>query len=108
MQRIRVDQHALKIPLTQQLLKDRALIVLPRGVAGLGECNAHACGVQRHLSNERVTATVGGFDRTAQGVAVTHQLIKIGCTTWDLSNRPVTDGAADGGDVYVQEEIAKG
>ena len=74
-------------------------MILSRGVAGLGDRHAQGCGVQRHLSNERRPTAGGGFDRASQGLAVTHQLIKICCTTWDLSDHPVPDDAADGGDV---------
>jgi hypothetical protein len=31
-----------------------------------------------------------------QGFAVTHQLIEIRCTIWDLGYRPVTDRGAQG------------
>ena len=108
MQRIRLDEHALEIQLAQELLEDGTLMVLTRGVAGLGDRHAQGGGVQRHLGDESRAPTGGGFDRASQGLAVTHQLIKIGCTTWDLSDRPVPDGGADGSDVHVEEEVAKG
>ena len=84
------------------------LVIQPRGVAGLVVCHTQGSGVQRHLSNEGRPTASGGFDRSAEGFAVTHQLIKIGCTTKNLSDRPVPDGASDGGDVHMQEENPKG
>ena len=108
MEGIRLDQHALKIQLTQQLLEDSSFVVGARGVAGLGDRHAQGCGVQRHLGNEGGTAATGGLDRTAQGLAIADQLIEIDCPTWDLSNRPVPDRGADGSDIHLQEEVAKG
>jgi hypothetical protein len=48
-ERIRLDQHALKVELSQQLLEHGALMVFSCGVAS--------------LSDERGTTAAGGFDR---------------------------------------------
>ena len=51
--------------------------------------------------------TGGGHDRAPQGLAVTHQLIEISCTTWDLSNCPVPGCVAQGSHVNLPEEVAE-
>ena len=107
MERIRLDEHTLQIELTKQPLEYRTLVVITCGVASLSDRDTQSCGVQRHLGDERRTATTGGHDRTSQGLAVTDQLIKNRCPTWDLSDRPVTDGGADGSDIHLQEEVAE-
>jgi hypothetical protein len=38
----------------------------------------------------------------------THQLIEIRCATWDLRDRPVADGCAEGSHVHLLEEVAEG
>ena len=53
MQRIRLDQHTLKIQLTEQLLELRVLVALVGGVAALSDRQAQRRRVQRHLGNER-------------------------------------------------------
>lgn len=68
--------------------------------------HARASGVQRYLGNECKSLAGGGLDRPTQGPAVTHQLIEINCNIWDLSDRLVPDGAANGGDGHLQEEVA--
>ena len=52
MQRIRLDQHALKIQVPKQLLEDRPLMVLTGGLAGLSNRHTHGRRIQRHLSDE--------------------------------------------------------
>ena len=71
MERIRLDEHTLEIELPKQLLEHRTLVVFASGVAGLSDRHAQGGGVQRHLGDERRTATTGGLNRTAQGLAVT-------------------------------------
>ena len=68
MERIGLDQNALKIELAG-------------GVAGLADGAAQGCGVQRHLGNECRPPTGGGHDRASQRLAVTDELLEIGCTT---------------------------
>ena len=67
-----------------------------------------SCRVERHLSDERRTAADDGLDRASESFAIKDQLIKIVCTTWDLSDHPVTDGGADGSDIHLQKEVAEG
>ena len=62
--------------------------------------------LQRHLGDERGTATTGGLNRAAKGLAVTDQLIKIACPIRDLSDAPIPDGGTDGNDIHLQEEGA--
>jgi hypothetical protein len=76
-QGIRLDQHALKIQLAEQLLEHGPLVVLAGGVAGLADRHAQGCRIQRHLGNERRAAAGGGLDRAPQRLAVTHQLVEI-------------------------------
>jgi len=83
-------------------------MVLAGGVAGLTDRHAQGCGVQRHLGNERRSAGGRGLDRAAQRLAVTHQLVEITCPTWDLSDRPVADRGAQGGDIQLMEEVPEG
>ncbi len=42
MERIRLDQHALEIQLTEELLEHRPLMVFAGGVAGLTDCHAQS------------------------------------------------------------------
>lgn len=99
MQGICLDQNVLKIQLAKELPQHRSFVVLPGGVAGLADGHAQGGGVQRDLGNERRAATSCGLNRTPQGLAVTHQPIKIDCATWDLSDRPVADSVAQRSDV---------
>ena len=108
MQGIRLDQNALKIQLAKELPQHRSFVVLPGGVAGLADGRAQGAGVQLDLGNERRAATSCGLDRTPQGLAVTHQPIKIGCATWDLSDRPVADSGAQRSDVNLAGEVTEG
>ena len=108
MQGIRLDQNALKIQLAKELPQHRPFVVLPGGVAGLADRYAQGCRVQRHLGNERRAATSCGLDLTPQGLAVTHQPVKIGCATWDLSDRPVADSGAQRSDVNLAGEVTEG
>ena len=39
MERVRLDQHALEIQLTEQLPQHRPLVVIAGGVAGLADCD---------------------------------------------------------------------
>lgn len=43
-----------------------------------------------------------------QSLAIIDQLITILCTACDLANYPVKEGCADGSQIHVEEEIAKG
>ena len=63
--------------------------------------------IQRDLDNERRATTSPGLDRATQGLAVTHQLIKIRCTIWDLGDRPVTDRSAQRCHVHLVEAVAE-
>jgi hypothetical protein len=65
MERVRLDQHTLKIQLAKELPQYRPLVVLTSGVAGLTDRYAQCSGVQRDLSNERRSTTDGGLDRAA-------------------------------------------
>jgi hypothetical protein len=106
--RICLDQHATKIQLTKQLFEHGPLMVLACGVAGLGDRQTESSGVERHLGNECRATTGGGHDRAPQGLAVTHQLIEIRYTTWDLGNSSVANGSAESRDVNLADEVAEG
>ena len=108
MERIRLDEHTLQIELTKQPLEHRTLVVFTCGVASLSDRDTQSCGVQRHLGDERRTATTGGLDRTAQGLAIADQLIEIDCPAWNLGDGPVSDRGADSSHVHLQKEVAKG
>ena len=108
MQGIRLDQNALKIQLAKELPQHRSFEVLHGGVAGLADGHTEGGGVQRDLWNERRAATSCGLDRTPQGLAVTHQPIKIVPTTWDLRNRLVADSGARKSDAKLAEEVKEG
>ena len=94
MERIFLDQRATQIQLTKQLIELDPLMVLLCGVAGLGDRQTDSSGVERHLGNECRATMCGGHDRAPQGLVITHKLIEILCTTWDLGDRPVTNGRA--------------
>ena len=53
MERVRLDQHALQIQLTEQQPQHGPLLVFTGGVAGLADVYAQCSGVQRDLANER-------------------------------------------------------
>ena len=96
MECIRLDEHTLEIQLAKQLLEHSTFVILACGVAGLSDRHTQSSGVKRHLGDEGCTASAGGLNRTAQGLAIADQLIEIGCPTWDLGDRPIADGGADG------------
>lgn len=48
-----------------------------------------------------------GLHRDFQGLAVTDQLIEIGCVTRDLGDRSVADRGAMGRHVHLAEEVAE-
>ena len=107
MERVCLDQHTLKIELAEELPQHRPLVVFAGGVAGLADGHTQGGRIQRDLGNERGAPAGRGLDRTPQGLAVTHQLIEICCAAWDLSDRPVTDRAAQGWHVDLLEEVAE-
>ena len=107
-ERICLDQHAFETQLAEELFDHRPLVVIAGGVAGLADGYAQGGGVERHLGNECRTATGGGLDRAPQRLSIIHQLIKIGCTTWDLGDRPVPDRSAESCHVHQAEEVAEG
>ena len=53
MEGIRLDQHTLKVELTEQLFEHRPLMVFAGGVAGLADRHTEGGRLQRDLSNER-------------------------------------------------------
>jgi hypothetical protein len=108
MQGICLNQHALEIQLAKQLFEHGPLVVLAGGVAGLADCHPQGGRLQRHLGDECRTATSGGLNRAPQGLAITDQLIEIGCSTWDLGNGPITDGTTESRHVHLLKERAKG
>jgi hypothetical protein len=95
-----LDLHALKIQFLQQLLEHGALMVVASAIAGLGDRHTQGCGVLCHLDDKRRSATTGGLNRAALGLTVSDQLIHLASPTWDLSDRPITDGGADGIDIH--------
>ena len=107
MERVRLDQNALQIQLAEQLPQHRSLVVLTGGVAGLTDRHAQGCRIQRDLVNERGSPTGGGLNGAPERLAVTHQLIEILCTTWDLGDRPVTDRSTQGRHIHLVEEVAE-
>jgi len=110
-QRICLDHHAFEIQFSEELFENRPFVVLACGLAGLADRHAQGCRIQRHLGNECRTATGGGLDRASQGLAVTHELIKIRCTTWDLGDRSVqfsSDRSAESCHVHLAEEVTEG
>lgn len=76
-ERIRLDQHTLKVKYTEQLLEHFKLVVLSCCVAGLSDRHTQGGQIQRHLSDEGGTAATGGLDRTSQCLAFADQLIEI-------------------------------
>jgi hypothetical protein len=107
-ERICLNQNALEIQLAEELFEHRPLVVLAGGIAGLADRHAQGCRIQRHLGNECRAAASRGLDRASQGLAVTHQLIEIRCTTRDLGDRPVADRSAESRHVHLAEEVAEG
>ena len=65
MERIRLDEHTLKIELTKQLLEHGALMGDICGVAGLGDRDTERSRIERDLGDERRTAAAGWLDRAA-------------------------------------------
>jgi len=59
MERVRLDEYALKIQLAEQLPQHRPLVIVASGVAGLPDRRTKGGGVQRDLGNERRAATSG-------------------------------------------------
>ena len=53
MKRIRLNQHAIEIQLTQKLLENETIIILTRSVADLHDRRTQGRSVQRHLGDER-------------------------------------------------------
>ena len=102
-----LDEHAFQIQLANQLPENRPLVVARGGVAGLADRHAQSGRIQRDLGNECGTSAGRGLHRASQGLANTHQLIEIRCTTWDLGDRPVTDRSAQGCHVHLMEEVAE-
>jgi hypothetical protein len=102
-----LDKHAFQIQLANQLPENRPLVVARGGVAGLADRYAQSGRIQSDLGNECGTAAGRGLNRSPQGLAITHQLIEIRCTTWDLRDRPVTDRSAQGFHVHLMEEVAE-
>lgn len=94
MQGIRLNEYALEIRLAEQLPEHRPLVVYAGGITSLADGHTQGGGVQRDLSNECRAAAGRRLDRASQGLAVTDQLVKIDCTTWDLSDRRVPDRCA--------------
>ncbi len=107
MERVRLDEHALEIQLAEELPQHRPLVVFAGGVAGLADCYTEGGRIQRDLGNESGTPAGRGLDRTPLGFAVTHQLVEIRRATWDLGDRPVTDGRAQACHVHLLEEVAE-
>ena len=73
----------------------------------LGNC-FHTDPIKTEDHNECRATTGSGHDRAQQVLAVTHQLIKIRCTTWDLCHRPVANGSSESRQVNLAEEVAEG
>jgi hypothetical protein len=107
MERIRLDEHALKIQLAEELPQLRPLVVFAGGVAGLADRHTERGRIQRDLGNERPATTGCGLNRASQGLAGTYQLIEIRCASWDLGDRPVTDRLAQRRHVHLVEEVTK-
>ena len=107
MKRVRLDQNALQIQFAKQLPQHRPLMVFAGGVAGLTDRHAQSGRVQRDLGNERGPSAGGGLNGAPQRLAVTHQLVKILCATWDLGDRTVTDRRTQGRHIHLVEEVAK-
>jgi hypothetical protein len=87
MERIRLDDHALKIQLADELPQHRPLVVFASGVAGLADRHPQSGRTQLDLGNERRATTGCGLNRASQGLGITHQLIEIRRATWNLGNR---------------------
>ena len=107
MERVGLDQHTVQVKFAEQLPEHRPLVVHTGGIAGLADGHSQGGLVQRHLGNERRAATRRGLNRATQRFAITHKLIEIHCTTWDLGDRPVTDRRAECLHIHLQEEVAE-
>jgi len=80
-QGICLNQHSIQIQLTEKLPLHRPFVVFAGGVAGLADRHARGGGVERHLGDEcRADAGIE-LNRAPQRLAITHQLVKIGCPT---------------------------
>ena len=75
MECICLDKNALEIQLPKELPQHRPFVVIPGGVAGLAYRHAQCRGVERHLGNERGSATSRGLNRASQGLAITDKLV---------------------------------
>ena len=62
MERIGLDQDALKIQFAKQLLEHSTFVILAYGVAGLGDRHTQGRRIQRHLGDECRTAATGGLN----------------------------------------------
>ena len=62
MERVRLDENALQIQLTEQLPQHRPLVVFAGGLAGLADCYTEGNRIQRDLGNERGAPAGGGLD----------------------------------------------
>jgi len=108
MQGIRLDQHALQIQFAEQLPQQRPLVTLAgSSIAGYTDLHTQSGGIQRHLGNERGSPTGCGLSGAQDRLAVTHKLIEILCTTWDLDDRPFTDRSTQGHHINLAEEVAE-
>ena len=96
MERIRLDQHNVKIELAEQPFEHRPLMVFAGVVASLADRHTQSGRRQRELGNECGAPAGRELDRTPQGFAVTHQLIVIDCAIKDLGDHPVTERGAQG------------
>ena len=108
MERVRLDQQALQIQFTEQLPQHSSFMVFAGGVAGLADRHTQSGRIQRHLGNERGSPTGGGLNGAPERLAVTHELIEIRCTAWDLGDHPVTDRSTQGRHIHLVEEVAEG
>ncbi len=108
MERVSLNQNALKVEFTEQLSEHCPLVVFTGGIAGLADRHAQGSGVERHLGNERRTTRRGGLYRASQSLAIADKLVETAYTTWDLGDCPVPDGGAGGRHVHLAEEVAEG
>jgi hypothetical protein len=81
MQGIRLNEYAHEIQLAEQLPEHHPLVVFAGRVTSLADSHTQGGGVYSDLSNECRAAAGRRLDRASQGLAVTHQLVKIACTT---------------------------
>jgi hypothetical protein len=108
-QRVRLDRHALKIQLAEQLLELRVLVALVGHVAALSNCQAQFRRVEGHLGNEGCSAVFFHLDGAAQRLAASQtNSPRSALPPRDLGQRPVNDRGADRVHIHLQEEVAKG